>query len=164
MSLPLLIAPALLAAAALLMAHRPPARGARLLRVPEIAALGALVIALAAGASLWLSGPVTSPLIGFAGIGLSVRLDIVSVAMALTVAFVGWIVLRFSRVAMDGEARQPAFMGWMSATIACVLLLVTAGNVVQLALGWVATGAALHRLLLFYSGRWARSAPRARRL
>ncbi|QFT64338.1 proton-conducting transporter membrane subunit [Roseivivax sp. THAF30] len=153
MSLPLLIAPALLAAAALLMAHRPPARGARLLRVPEIAALGALVIALAAGASLWLSGPVTSPLIGFAGIGLSVRLDIVSVAMALTVAFVGWIVLRFSRVAMDGEARQPAFMGWMSATIACVLLLVTAGNVVQLALGWVATGAALHRLLLFYSGR-----------
>lgn len=81
-----------------------------------------LLAAFAAGAlgavDLALSGPSTSSLVGATGIGLSARLDIVSVAMTLTVAFVGWIVLRFSRVALDGEARQPTFLAWISATIA----------------------------------------------
>lgn len=158
MNLLLLLAPVPLAAAALAMAVRPPDRGHRRLRLPEVAALGALAAAALAALDLALSGPSTSALLGAGPIGLSARLDIVSVAMTLTVSFVGWVVLRFSRVALDGELRQPAFMGWMSATIACVLLLVAAGNIVQLAIGWVATGMALHRLLLFYPDR-----PRARR-
>ncbi|MGR3464612.1 proton-conducting transporter transmembrane domain-containing protein [Limimaricola sp.] len=158
MSFLLLLAPLVLAAAALTMAFDPPPRGSRRLRLPEYAALAALAAGALAAVDLALEGPMTGSLLGLAGIGLSARLDIVSVAMTLTVAFVGWVVLRFSRVALDGEARQPAFMGWMSATIACVLLLVGAGNVVQLAIGWVATGAALHNLLLFYPDR-----PRARR-
>ena len=154
----LLLPPLLLALAALAMRLSPPARGNWRLRLPEIAALGALAMAALATVQLAIAGPSTSPLIGFASIGFSARTDIVSIAMTLTVAFVGWVVLRFSRVALDGEARQPAFMGWMAATIACVLLLVGAGNIGQLVLGWVATGFTLHQLLLFYPER-----PRAQR-
>ncbi|WP_282025940.1 proton-conducting transporter membrane subunit [Limimaricola cinnabarinus] len=158
MSSLLLMPPLALAAAAFAMRLFPPARGSWRLRLPEIAALAALAVAALAAIQLAVAGPSTSPLFGAASIGLSVRSDIVSVAMTLTVAFVGWAVLRFSRVALDGETRQPAFMGWMAATVACVLLLVGAGNIVQLALGWVATGFTLHQLLLFYPER-----PRARR-
>ena len=153
MSFLLLLAPLCLAAAALAMRLQPPGRGDWRLRLPEIAAIVALALGTFAAFDLAMSGPSTSPLLGAAGIGLSARLDIVSVAMTLTVAFVGWIVLRFSRVALEGEARQPAFMAWMAATIACVLLLVGAGNIIQLAVGWVAGGITLQRLLLHYSDR-----------
>ncbi|MBV7392943.1 proton-conducting transporter membrane subunit [Mameliella sediminis] len=158
MSYLLLLAPLVLAAAAVAMFLAPPDRGGWRLRLPELSALAALAIGALAALDLAVSGATTSGLIGFASIGVSTRIDIVSVAMILTVAFVGWIVLRFSRVALDGDVRQAAFMGWMAATVACVLLLVSAGNIVQLALGWVATGVTLHRLLLHYPDR-----PRARR-
>lgn len=165
MNILLLLAPLALAVSALAMSLSPPARAHWRLRLPEIAALIALAAGIVAAVELALSGPSTSALLGAASIGLSARIDIVSVAMTLTVAFVGWVVLRFSRVALDGEARQPAFMGWMAATIACVLLLVVAGNVVQLAVGFVATGATLHRLLLFYPERpGARRAARKKAL
>lgn len=153
MNVLLLLSPLVLAASAIAMHVHPPARADWRLRLPEIAALAALAVGALAAVDLVVSGPSTSLLLGVASIGLSARIDIVSVAMTLTVAFVGWVVLRFSRVALDGEARQSAFMGWMAATIACVLLLVGAGNVGQLAIGWVATGLTLHRLLLFYPGR-----------
>ena len=64
----------------------------------------------------------------WAGIGLSARLDAVSVTMLLLVTFVGWIVVRYARTYLDGEARQGAFTGWLCATLAAVLLLVQAGN------------------------------------
>lgn len=158
MSFLLLLTPLALALSALAMAVFSPPRDDWRLRFPEIAALVSLALGVLAGAGLAMTGPATSLLVGAALIGLSARLDIVSVAMTLTVTFVGWIVLRFSRVALDGEPRQAAFMGWMAATIACVLLLVGAGNIFQLTVGWVATGVTLHRLLLHYPER-----PRARR-
>ncbi|MFZ3583322.1 proton-conducting transporter membrane subunit [Loktanella sp. DJP18] len=158
MSVLLLLAPLVLAASALVMQLRPPARADWRLRLPEWAALVALACGIAGAADLTLNGPSTSQLLGVTPIGLSARIDIVSVAMTLTVAFVGWIVLRFARVALDGEARQPAFMGWMAATVACVLLLVGSGNIVQLSIGWIATSVTLHRLLVHYPDR-----PRARR-
>lgn len=158
MSLLLLIGPGLAALVGLVLLCCPGPRGGLRLRLPEVAVLGHLVLALAAAFALMRGGAASSPLIGLAGVGLSARLDIVSVALALTVGFVGWVVLRFSRVALDGEARQGAFMGWMSLTLACVLALVTAGNLVQLLAAWVGVGATLNRLLLFYPER-----PRARR-
>ncbi len=148
-----LLSPIFLLAAGLNLLQHPPERGDRRLRLPELAALAALAIGAAAAALLWASGPVTSPTLGIGSVGLVVRIDIVSVAMTLTVAFVGWVVLRFSRTALDGEPRQGAFMVWMSVTIACVLLLVSAGSLVQLVLAWIATGIGLRRLLLFYPER-----------
>lgn len=154
----LMLAPLALFVATLAMHLFSPARAHWRLRLPEIGALAALAVGTLAAVDLAISGPATGPLLGFASFGLSARIDVVSVSLTLTVAFVGWVVLRFSRVALDGETRQSSFMAWMAATIACVLLLVGSGNVVQLAIGWTATGVALHRLLLFYPER-----PRARR-
>ena len=154
----LLLGPLLAALAGLVLLVRPGPRAGGRLRLPEMAMLAQLLATLAAAVGLALKGSATLGLIGAAGVGLSVRLDIVSVALALTVGFVGWVVLRFSRVALDGEAGQGAFMGWMSLTLAAVLALVVAGNLIQLVVAWVGVGAALNRLLLFYPER-----PRARR-
>lgn len=153
MSYLLLLPTVLLMSVGATLLIRPAARAKLRLRLPEWAALGGLLATVGAAFVLALSGPATSPMIGLSGIGLSARSDIVSVSLALTVGFVGWVVLRFSRVALDGEARQSWFMGWMSLTLAFVLALVVAGNLAQLMIAWVAVGAGLHRLLLFYPDR-----------
>ncbi|MFW8595717.1 proton-conducting transporter membrane subunit [Cribrihabitans neustonicus] len=153
-----LVSPLILLAAAFHASRHP---GFRPGRVPQFAAwagLSAFGVSAAAAALLVIYGPGTSPLIGALGVGLSVRLDAVSAAMLVLVSFIGWIVLRYSATCMDGEARQGAFTAWMTATLAAVLLLVTAGNLIQLLGAWVATSLALNRLLLFYPER-----PTARR-
>jgi NAD(P)H-quinone oxidoreductase subunit 5 len=93
--------------------------------------------------------------VGFQNIGLSIRLDAVSATMLLLVTFVGWIVTRYARTYLDGELRQGPFTGWLCLTLASVLLMVTAGNLVQLVVAWIATSLLLHRLLVFYPRRIA---------
>uniref|UniRef100_UPI0035641A67 proton-conducting transporter transmembrane domain-containing protein n=1 Tax=Sulfitobacter sp. TaxID=1903071 RepID=UPI0035641A67 len=87
--------------------------------------------------------------------GLSIRLDAVSALMLLLVAFVGWVVVRYSATYMDGEARQGSFTGWLCLTLAAVLFLVTSGNILQFAMSWIATSLSLHKLLLHYPQRVA---------
>ena len=152
MLLPLL-APVLLAGAAFLCFRGPMPRTGWRVRVPEAAALGALLVALASAVVLIDEGPRTSALIGLAGVGLSARVDAVSVTMLVLVAFVGWIVTRFAATYADGEPRQGAFLGGLCLALAAVLLLVQSGNLWQLLAAWIATGAALRRLLLFYPER-----------
>jgi NAD(P)H-quinone oxidoreductase subunit 5 len=148
-------APLLLLMAAILGFVRSGRRPAMVPALAEAAALAALLIAIASLAILMLRGAGDSALIGWGGIGLSVRLDALSATMLLLVSFVGWIVVRYARTYVDGEARQGYFTGWLCAALAAVLLLVQSGNLVQLAVAWIATGVALHRLLLFYPERVA---------
>ncbi|MGG7645782.1 proton-conducting transporter membrane subunit [Rhodovulum sp. YNF3179] len=149
------LAPFLLILPALYAIRHPGKRPGRLPRAAEAAAAGAVVVAMLAAVALVVAGPGTATLIP--GL-LAVRLDAVSAVMLLLVAFIGWIVLRFSVTYLDGESGQGAFTGWMSATLAAVLLLVTAGSLGQLVLAWIVTGLTLQKLLLFYPGR-----PAARR-
>ena len=131
-----------------------PGRRPRLLsKLAEAAALVALVAALVSAAGLIILGPGVSPVIGIQAVGLSVSLDAVSNMMLLLVTFIGWVVVRYAGTYLDGEARQGAFTGWLCMTLASVLLLVSAGNLVQLMLAWIATSLFLHRLLLFYPDR-----------
>jgi NAD(P)H-quinone oxidoreductase subunit 5 len=148
-----MLAPLPLLAAAMLGFAKPGRRPGWLPLGAEIAALVAFGIACASLVLLITSGPGVSPLIGVAGAGLSVRLDAVSATMLLLVTFVGWVVVRYSKVYLDGEARQGAFTAWLCLTLAAVLFLVTAANLVQLVLAWIATSIFLHRLLLFYADR-----------
>jgi NAD(P)H-quinone oxidoreductase subunit 5 len=108
---------------------------------------------VAAAVVVGLGGSLQSPLLGAFGLGLSVRLDALSAVMFALVAFVGWVVLEFSRNYLDGDARHGAFLGGLSATLAAVLLLVLSGNLVQLAAAWIATSLGLQRLLVFYAER-----------
>lgn len=160
-----LSAPLLLLGAAVFGLARNGRRPALVPTLAEVAALGALLIAIASLVVLVLHGAGDSPLIGGSGFGLSVRLDAVSATMMLLVAFVGWIVVRYARTYLDGEARQGAFTGLLCAALASVLLLVQGGNLIQLVAAWIATSLALHRLLLFYPERVAaRRAARKKRL
>ncbi len=160
-----LAAPLLLLFAAALGFARPGRRPPLVAAVAEGAGFGAMLAALASLAVIVLRGAGDSGLLGWNGIGFSVRLDAVSATMLLLVAFIGWVVLRYARTYLDGEDRQGSFTGWICAALAAVLLLVQAGNVVQLAVAWIATSFALHRLLLFYPQRVAaRRAARKKQL
>jgi NADH:ubiquinone oxidoreductase subunit 5 (subunit L)/multisubunit Na+/H+ antiporter MnhA subunit len=137
----------------------------RILGFAEAAALLALLIAFGGLVLLIFQGPNVSGLVGAAGIGLSCLLDAVSVTMLLLVSFVGWIVVRYARTYLDGEARQGAFTGWLCTTLAAVLFLVQAGNLAQLVVAWIGMSVALRRLLLFYPERLAaRRAERKKQL
>ena len=150
--LPLILPLILIATAVAIRRSCDPRRAAML---GEAAAFGALVGALVVLALLATAGAGQSPLLGLAGVGLSARVDVVGVTMLCLVSFIGWIVARYARTYLDGEARQVAFTVWLLATLAAVLSLVQAGNLPQLVLSWVATSLCLHRLLLFYPGRVA---------
>lgn len=130
-----------------------PTRTAALLG--EGAALIALLAAIVSLAMLIISGAGDSPLLGLAGVGLSARVDVVSVTMLLLVTFIGWVVVRYSRTYLDGEAGQTKFTVWLLATLAAVALLVQSGNIIQFVGAWIATSLCLHQLLLFYPQRIA---------
>ncbi|MDI1254103.1 proton-conducting transporter membrane subunit [Thermomonas sp.] len=148
-----LVAPGLLLCVALLALSTSGMRPAGILLSSRIATLAALLLAVAATVWVTWQGPVTSPLLGLGGLGLSIRLDPVSCTMFLLVAFVGTIVVQYSRNYLDGDARQGAFIGGLCLTISAVLLLVLAGNLFQLAAAWIATSLSLHQLLMFYRER-----------
>nr|WP_245818990.1 proton-conducting transporter membrane subunit [Marivita hallyeonensis] len=131
------------------------ARGSAQLRIGEYAGLGALAVSVISLVVLLTSGPATSALLGASDMGLSARIDAVSVTMLMLVSFIGWIVMRFAITYTDGEAQQTRFLGWLSLGLASVLLLVTSGNLIQLIIGWGAVGICVNRLLLTYPERAA---------
>jgi len=140
-----LFTPLILLAVAALAIARPGHRPAHLPRLAEGAALAALAVGAAGLVQLLIAGPVTLP-------GL-IRLDAVSATMVVLVSFVGWVVVRYSRSYLDGEAREGAFHGLLLAALAAVNLQVQAANLAVLAAGFVATGLAIRQLLLFYPDR-----------
>ncbi len=147
------LAPLSLVAVALLAVAEPGLRPRRVLAASRVATLGSLALALLAGLAVFAAGPLQSPVLGIGDLGLGVRLDALSATMFAMVAFVGALVVEFSRNYLDGDDRQGAFLGGLCLTIAAVLLLVIAGNLLQLVAAWIATSLALHRLLVFYADR-----------
>ncbi len=133
-------------------ANRHPFLVARAATAAGVAALSLIVAAtgiqLALGSAVLQTGT-----IGFAGIGLALQLDVLSATVAVLVAFVGTIVIHYSRNYLAGDPGHGRFIRWLSLTLACVLALILAGNLFQLGLAWLGTSLGLHRLLLFYPAR-----------
>ncbi len=154
-----LLAPAALFAGAAACFSEPGRRPRAALLLAELSALTALASAVVCAVMLAATGAGVGSLVGLFGAGLEARVDAVSITMLVLVTFIGWIVLRYASTYLDGEDRQGAFTGWLCLTLAAVLLLVTAGNLVQLVASWIATSLFLHRLLIFYHAR-----PGARRV
>jgi NAD(P)H-quinone oxidoreductase subunit 5 len=69
------------------------------------------------------------------------------------VAFVGFVVVGYSVTYLARDPQQHRFLSWMALTLASVLALVTAGDLVLILAAWVATSLCLHKLLLYYPGR-----------
>lgn len=152
-----LLAPILLLAAAAVATACPGRRPGKYPLFAEAVAFAAFVVALASLVQLLAFGASEARL--FDGpFALSVRLDAVSQTMTLLVAFIGWIVMRYSRSYLDGEDREGTFHGLMLAALAAVLIVVQSGSLLLLAVGLAGIGIFLRKLLLFYPGR-----PAARR-
>ncbi|MCZ8135999.1 MAG: proton-conducting transporter membrane subunit [Porphyrobacter sp.] len=146
------LAPLALMPAALFAALRPGQRPGSLPRWSEASAFAAFALALG-GLVQTALGPVAGVglLEGAAQIGL--RADLVSTAVASLVGFIGWIVMRYSRTYLDGEAREGAFHGLMLVTLAAVLVFAQAATLPTLIIATFAVGLTLRKLLLFYPDR-----------
>ena len=146
------LAPFVLLLAALVASTRQGVRPGAVPRVSEASAFLAMVLTacglvqVAAGFAInagMLSGVFS----------LSLRADLVAGTVALLVGFIGWIVMRYSRTYLDGEAREGAFHALMLTTLAAILVFVQAGSLTTMALSAVVVGLSLKRLLLFYPER-----------
>jgi len=125
-------------------------------RLAIAAATVALAAAVVSAGLLPAFGAVTarwSPLGPDAVAAVSVRFDLVAAVMTVLVAFLGRAVLVFSRNYLAGDPGQARFFGWMGLTLAAVLTLVVAGNLLLFFAAWLATSLCLHRLLLHYPER-----------
>ena len=115
------------AVAALLAFALGDGRAALTARFAQVAAFIALIIALA--------------VIG--------RVDAVAATMLVLVTFIGFIVVRYSESYLRAEPGQSRFIGWLCATLACVIVLVASAYLPVLIAAWIVTSLFLHRLLLF---------------
>jgi NAD(P)H-quinone oxidoreductase subunit 5 len=131
-------------------------RGLRPSRVKRMAVAStwiSIITAAISGFFVFNYGMLETALIGVGGLGISLRLDSISILMFSMIAIIGLIVVRYSLNYLDGDDRQGAFIGRLAATIASVQLFVLSGNLGILFLSWVLTSMSLHRLLIFYKER-----------
>jgi hypothetical protein len=106
----------------------------RLNRFAIGAAILALVMAFAAVLRVAYAGTIHTATAGAHGIGFSLYLDDISVAMFCLVSFVGLVVINYSRNYMDGDPRQSAFTRFLCLTLTAILLVIISGNLLQLGL------------------------------
>jgi NAD(P)H-quinone oxidoreductase subunit 5 len=137
----LLLAPALCAGLAALQAGPATATAWRAARWASAAALGFAALSLLA------------VLLGAQGTGYGLRADAVGGAVMLLVAFVGWVIVRYSQPYLDGEQGESRYVRWLMATLASVAVVLVTNHVLVLALAWTGTSLALHRLLNFFGDR-----------
>ncbi len=143
---------AFVAVATLAVAH-PGIRPRPVERLGAIASWYGVVVAVAAGLWVAFEGMTASTLLGWEGLGISIRLDALSTIMFVMIALLAVVIFRYSCTYLDGDDRHGVFLGRLAATIAAVEILVLAGNLALLVAAWIATSLALHGLLLFYKDR-----------
>ena len=90
---------------------------------------------------------------GVDALSLSLRLDALSCIVMTLVAFIGWVIVRYSQPHLAGEARARTYIAWLVATLAAVAVVILTNNLLVLALAWTATSVSLHHLLTFYADR-----------
>ncbi|MEE4154542.1 MAG: proton-conducting transporter membrane subunit [Erythrobacter sp.] len=145
-------APVAVLAVAVLAALRPGKRPGSVPLLAELAALLAFLLA-AGGLAQVIAGTASGAAILAEPFRLALRADLVSATMALLIGFIGWIVMRYSRTYLDGEAREGQFHALMLTTLAAVLVFAQAGSMAALAIATLAVGLTLKQLLLFYPER-----------
>ena len=79
--------------------------------------------------------------------------DGIAVWMALMVAFVGWVILRYANNYLSQDPGRDRFLPWFLVTIASVLVLVFTNNLLVVAGAWMGVSLALHHLLTLYQDR-----------
>jgi NADH:ubiquinone oxidoreductase subunit 5 (subunit L)/multisubunit Na+/H+ antiporter MnhA subunit len=116
---------------------------------------GALTLATAVLTTLAviMHGFVNTDLVGDAGVGISLYVDALSTSLFCLVSFIGLVVVIYSRNYLAGDPRHARFLRWLCLTLASIMTVIIAGNMLLFALSWILTSVSLHRLLIFYSER-----------
>ena len=152
------LAPTVLALIGLIPSSSADRRPRLMLRLAQAATRVAVVAALVSAIAYFFAdvrAPVRGVVFGASEIGVTVYYDALSAVIALLVAFVGAIVIDYSRNYLDGDPAQGRFIRWLCLTLAAVLTLTISGNLLQFTLAWVASSLCLHQLLVFYKDRRA---------
>ncbi|KMQ74329.1 NADH-quinone oxidoreductase subunit L [Marinobacter subterrani] len=79
--------------------------------------------------------------------------DGIAVWMALMVAFIGWVILRFADNYLSQDPGRDRFLPWFLVTVGSVLVLVFTNHLLTLAGAWIGVSLALHHLLTLYQDR-----------
>ena len=79
--------------------------------------------------------------------------DRLGATVLLLVAFLGEVIVRYSRSYMDGQPAEREYVRWLLLTLTGVAVVLTTSHLLLLTLAWTATGLALHRLLTFFGDR-----------
>ena len=92
------------------------------------------------------------PFRGF-GVGIDLRVDPLSVVMALTVTGVGALIHLYSIDYMKGDPRYARFFGYMNLFVFFMLVLVLSNNFLLLYVGWEGVGLCSYLLIGFWFER-----------
>lgn len=122
--------------------------------------LAAVILALGLKKNIWVVAQSAS-LVGIgccvaAWLGLvtlAPSTDMVGLVMASLVSVLGWVIIRYSRRYLDGEAGQPRYVAALLVTLAAVSAVVLSRNLAVLVIAWTVTSIGLHQLLTFYRDR-----------
>lgn len=98
-------------------------------------------------------GMTETQLIRYKNIGFAVRIDALSATLLLMIAFLSFVIIKYSNNYLEGDDKQKLFLGRIASTIASVQLFVIAANLGQLVFSWILTSIFLHFLLIFYKNR-----------
>ncbi len=149
----ILLSPLAFLATAIVSWFQPGMRPLLTKRMGIISSLLSITTAAISGFFVIKYGLLESSFIGFNNLGLSIRLDSVSIIMFAMIAIIAFIVVKFALNYLDGDRNHGRFIGRLAATIASVQLLVLSGNLGLLLISWILTSISLHRLLVFYHDR-----------
>ena len=86
-------------------------------------------------------------------IAINVEVNGLTVLMLVLVALVGVVVARFSSTYLHGDKREGSFHGWLSLVLGSFFMLISAGNMWEFVVFWIATSLGVHQLLVFYRDR-----------
>lgn len=87
------------------------------------------------------------------GHGLGLQPNGLAVWMALMVAFIGWVILRYAENYLRGDPVRAHFLPWFLTTLSSVLFLIFTNHLLVLAGAWIGVSLALHQLLTLYRNR-----------
>ncbi len=94
----------------------------------------------------WLSG-------GSFHVGMQILVDPLSIVMMLVVSGVGGLIVGYSIGYMDGDDEERRYFAYMAIFVFAMLMLVEAGNLLLLLVGWGLVGLASYLLIGFWHHR-----------
>jgi len=110
------------------------------------------LISVVGAAGLALAGSVSGAFTPWQDSAL-LRLAPASLAIALLLAFLSLVIVRYSKDYLRGEPRLGRYLAMLQLTLAAVSVVVLTNHMLVLLTGWVAISLGLHQLLLFYPER-----------